>query len=124
MVFGFTDYAFDATVYQHHGAGAAGGHTTVERGAVYGDTEFGSLADSVLFSVDGAHAVVGDVAVFVYEFFHLVADVVAVWQACWGADVACNEDLFIACDDAAASAAVTGGAFGDSVGDFHEVVIP
>jgi len=44
VVAAFGDYAFDAAVYDEHGAGAAGGHAAVEGGAVDRDASSGGLA--------------------------------------------------------------------------------
>ena len=101
VVAAFGDYAFDAAVDDEHGAGAAGGHAAVEGGAVDGDAASCGLADGVLLCVDGADAVLGDGVVFVEHALELVAGFVAVGEAHRGADVAGDEDLVIAGDDAA-----------------------
>ena len=54
----------------------------------------------------------------------LVADFVAVRHTDRGADVARGEYLFVADNDAAATATVAGGAGGDYLADFHEIFIP
>ena len=64
MVTAFAHHADDAAVDDEHGAGAAGGHAAIEGAAVQGNTPSGSLADGILFGMDGAHAVLGDAAIF------------------------------------------------------------
>jgi len=124
VVAAFGDYAFDAAVDDEHGAGAAGGHAAVEGCAFDGDAAAGSLAEGVLFGVDGADAVLGDGVVFVQHALELVADFVAVGEAHRGADVAGDEDLVVAGDDAARAAPVARRAFCDGSAYFHKIVVP
>ena len=95
------DYALDAAVDDEHGAGAAGSHAAVEGCAVDGYAASCGLAEGVLLGVDGADAVLGDGVVLVQHALELVADFVAVGEAHRGADVAGDENLVIAGDDAA-----------------------
>ncbi len=124
VVFAFAHNALDAAVDDEHGAGAAGGHTAVEGGAVEGDTAAGGLADGVLLGMDGADAVGGDTAVGFDGFAEEVSHLVAVGEAGGGADIAGDEELAVFDDDAAGATTVAGGAFGGGVGQLHEVFVP
>ena len=80
VVFALADDAFDAAVDNQHGAGAAGGHAAIERGAVEGDAATRSLTDGVLLGMDGADAMGRDMAVGVDGLAEEVSHLVAVRQ--------------------------------------------
>ena len=124
VVFAFADYAGDAAVDDEHGAGAAGGHTAVEGGAVEGDAATGGLADGVLLSMDGADTVGGDAPVGLDGFAEEVPHLVAMGEAGGRTDIAGDEELTVLDDDAAGAATVAGGTLGGGVGQFHEVFVP
>ena len=124
VVFVGADHADDAAVDDEHGAGAAGSHAAVEGGAVEGDAQLGGLADGVLLGVDGAHAVLGDGAVFVNHLFELVAHLIAMRETFGRAHIAGDEDLAVAHHHTAAAPAVAGGTFAHCISDFHKVFVP
>ncbi len=68
MVSFLADHPFNARVYYHHGAGAAGRHLAKEGSAFEGDAKSGCLKDGVLFSMECADAVLGDFAIAVGDF--------------------------------------------------------
>ena len=63
VVFTLADYPFDTTVDNKHCAGAARGHATIEGGPVQRDATAGGLADGILLSMNGTHAMGGNVAI-------------------------------------------------------------
>ena len=68
VVAAFAHHTDDAAVDDEHGAGAAGGHAAIEGAAIQSDASTGSLADGILLGMDGAHAVLGDAAIFMDDF--------------------------------------------------------
>ena len=116
MISAFGIDFFDTAVDKKHGANAAGGHAAVDGGVFDGNTQKGGLADGVLFGVDGADTVIGGVTIFMDGLFHLVTNVVAVVHADGRANIAGDQDVPVANNDAARSATVTSGAGGDGVG--------
>ena len=83
MVAAFAHHADDAAVDDEHGAGAARRHAAIEGAAVQGDASTGSLADGILLSMHGTHAVLGDAAVLVDGLTEQMSHIVAVWQSAW-----------------------------------------
>ena len=74
-----------------------------------------SLDDRVRLGVDRADAVPVD---------HQVPDLIAVRLAGWRTVEPGGQDAFVEHEDTADEGAVAGAAFGDGVGNFHEVGIP
>lgn len=124
VVFAFAHYALDAAVDDEHSAGAAGGHTAVEGGAVEGNAAAGGLADGILLGMDGADAVGGDAAVGFDGFAEEVSHLVAVGKTRGGANIAGDEELAVFDYDTSGTSPVAGGSFGGGVGQFHEVFVP
>ena len=99
VVFALADHTFDAAIDDEHGAGAAGCHAAVERGAVEGDTTAGGLADGVLLSMHGTHAVCRNMAVGIDGLAEEVSHLVAVRQAAGRTHVAGDQQLLVLHDD-------------------------
>ena len=59
----FTDDAFNAAVYNQHGAGHTGSHFTVDCCSVNGNTAFCGLADCILFCMNGTNTMLADCSV-------------------------------------------------------------
>ena len=109
------DYALDAGVDDHFGAGEAGLVGDVDHAAVGADTVEGGLDNGVLLGMEGAHAVAVD---------DQMADFVAVWQAGRRTVVAGGKDAPAADDDGADVGAIAGAARGNGECDLQKVLIP
>ena len=103
---------------------------TVENGAIVmreldaPDALPRGLANGVLFGVNGAHAVFGDLPVFMDKLLHLVADVIAVREARGGTHKTGDENPPVSDNNTTALSSIACRPLGDSIGDFEEVVVP
>ena len=124
VVFVGTDHTDDAAVDDKHGAGAAGSHAAVERGAVEGDAQLGGLAYGVLLGVDCAYTVLGDGAVLMNGLLELMTDLIAVRKPFGSTHIAGDQNLAVTDHHAATAPTVACGALAHRVGDFHEILVP
>ena len=124
MVFAFTDHAFDAAVDDKHGAGAAGGHATIEGSAVEGDAPAGSLTDGVLLGMYGTHTMLRYATIFMDNLAEEMAHIVAMGETLGRAYIACYQDLLVFYNDTTATPTVACGALADGVREVEEIVIP
>ena len=118
------DDAPDAAVDDHLRAGVAGRHAAVEGGCFQRNAELRGLANCILLRVSRADAVIGGGAVLVEHLLHLVAGLIAVRKPDRGADIAGDENLVVADDDATGLAAVAGGPRADLEHDLREILVP
>lgn len=124
MVLIFADDPFDTNTNDKHGTDSARGHATVKSGIFDGNADAGGLDDGILFGMDGANTVLGDVTIFISSYLNLMTDVITVRQARRRANVTGNHNVVVADDDTADHTTITGGSFGNGIGDFDEVFIP
>lgn len=118
------DDAFDADADEDAGAEAAWAVGAVEGGAGDGDAHDGGLDDGVLLGVEGAAVFVAFAGAEAHALAGAAAEVGAVGHAGGCAVVAGGDDAVVFDEDGADLAAQAVGAFGDDVGDFHEIGVP
>jgi len=95
VVLALADDAFNAAVDDHHRAGSARCHSAIHGRTFNCHAPLRCLANRVLLGVNRPYAVLCDATILVHHFFELMTDFVAVWQAAWGAHIACGQDLVI-----------------------------
>jgi hypothetical protein len=105
MVILFADDSFDPDIDYHLGADIARSHFAIKCRPIKRDAQLGRLANGILLGVGGADAVLGGMSVFVNDSVKLMADLVAVRQAHWRADIAGGENLLVSGDNAAGTTA-------------------
>lgn len=118
------DDAFYADADEDAGAEAAWAVGAVEGGAGDGDAHDGGLDDGVLLGVEGAAVFVTFAGAEAHALAGAAAEVGAVGHAGGCAVVAGGDDAMVFDEDGADLAAQAVGAFGDDVGDLHEIGVP
>jgi hypothetical protein len=84
MILSLTKDFRDTAVNDEHGTGTARGHSRIKTGAVQRNALPRGLANGVLLGVNGPHAVLGDMTVFMDKPLHLMTDVVTMRKTGWG----------------------------------------
>lgn len=64
MVFSFTDHSYDPAIDDEHGTGAAWSHPAIKGCFFQRDAEPGSLADCILFGMNGSYAMLRNTTIF------------------------------------------------------------
>jgi phytoene dehydrogenase-like protein len=123
MVFLFADYSGDSACNQEHSAGSAGRHLAIQCRSLELSSQLCCLADSILFGMDGSHAMRRHGPIFMRQLFDLMPFIIAVRHPWRGAYVSGDHNLVVLCYHAAASAPIAGSSFADGLGYFHEVFI-
>ena len=124
MIILVRDDFFDASIDEHLCTNITWRHVAIYRSTIDGNTQLCRLGNGVLFGMNGADAMLGSRAVVIYDFVHLMADVIAVRYADRRTDIAGNKDEFIAYDYASRTAATACAATADKLGYRHKIFIP
>ena len=107
-----------------HRADSTGLHFAVESRSVQAQAVFRSLANGVLFGVNGPHTVLASRAVVFKYPLQQMPDVIAVWQTRGRANVPGSNDPFIQHDDAAATPAVARSPRRNFLRHVREIFVP
>jgi len=111
MVFLFGNHPGDAHADDQHRADAAWFHFAVKRASFERDPVPGSLADRILFCMNGPHAMHPGRAILLNDFLHQMPRLITMGKSRRRTNIARTDDLLVTDHDASATAPVAGCTF-------------